>query len=161
MSYVFAIDPGTDQSAYVLWSGCAPRVEECAILPNEELNQLIRTYHWGDAPVSCAIEMVASYGMPVGREVFETVLWIGRFYESWCRRFDCDPLLVYRKDVKVHHCGTAKAKDANIAQALKDRYGKTGTRSQPGPLFGVKSHLWAALAVATYTSETVQFRKAA
>ncbi len=96
--------------------------------------------------------MIACYGMPVGAETFETCVWIGRFIEA----ANTDPALVFRKDVKMHLCHTMRAKDANIRQALLDLFpatggGKTpqvGTKKQPGPLFGVKSHAWAALAVA-------------
>jgi len=46
-----------------------------------------------------------------------------------------------------------RAKDANIRQALIDRYGPgkdkaIGQKKTPGPLYGFKSHEWAALAVA-------------
>src|SRR5690606_4735562 len=62
---------------------------------------------------------------------------------------------VYRKDVKLHLCGSPRAKDANIRQSLLDRFGPgkekaVGTKQNPGPLYGVKSHMWAALAVAVY-----------
>jgi hypothetical protein len=45
-----------------------------------------------------------------------------------------------------------KAKDANIRQALIDIYGGNdkaiGNKKTPGPLYGIKGDLWAALAVA-------------
>jgi hypothetical protein len=97
--------------------------------------------------------MVASYGMPVGREVFETCVWIGRFQQSW--RYPEAVKLVYRRDVKLHLCGNSRAKDANIRQALIDKLGPVGTKSAPGPLYGVKSHAWAAVAVAVTAYETV------
>jgi hypothetical protein len=64
--------------------------------------------------------------------------------------------LIYRRDVKLRLCGTVKAKDANVRQALIDMFPKTGggkipqigTKAQPGPLYGVASHAWAAVAVA-------------
>jgi hypothetical protein len=96
-----------------------------------------------------AVEMVASYGMPVGREVFETVLFTGRLVEradAWRHPTQ----LVYRKDVKLYLCQSARAKDANIKQALIDLLGPVGTKAQPGPLYGVKGHTWSALAVAAY-----------
>lgn len=108
----------------------------------------------GGCADALAIEMIASYGMPVGKEVFETCVWIGRFIQSWG---DSTPVkLVYRKDVKMRLCGSMKAKDANIRQALIDLFpatggGKTpqiGTKSKPGPLYGVSTHIWPALAVA-------------
>jgi hypothetical protein len=98
--------------------------------------------------------MIASYGMAVGKEVFETCVWIGRFIENW--RDPDAAKLVYRKDVKMFLCGTTKAKDANIRQALIDSYPATGggaipqigTKNAPGPLYGVSSHVWPALGVA-------------
>jgi len=47
-----------------------------------------------------------------------------------------------------------KAKDANIRQALIDKLGPVGTKKSPGPLWGVKSHIWSALAVAVTALET-------
>ncbi len=97
----------------------------------------------------CAIEMIASYGMPVGKETFETCLWIGRFIGAWEGIHGKEPALLCRKDIKMHLCGTMKAKDGNIRQALLDRWGPQGTKKAPGPTYGISSHTWAALAVAT------------
>jgi hypothetical protein len=41
-----------------------------------------------------------------------------------------------------------RAKDQNIRQALIDRLGPPGTKKNPGPTYGVTSHMWSALAVA-------------
>jgi hypothetical protein len=99
-----------------------------------------------------AIEMVASYGMPVGREVFETCVWIGRFQQAYPSPEAVK--LIYRRDVKLHLCGNSRAKDANIRQALIDKLGPVGTKAAPGPLYGVRSHAWAAVAVAVTVFDT-------
>jgi hypothetical protein len=95
--------------------------------------------------------MIASYGMAVGREVFETCVWIGRFAEIARQPVQ----LVYRRDVKLHLCHSPRAKDANVRQALIDRLGPQGTKKNPGPTYGMKSHLWAALAVGVYAMDKV------
>lgn len=145
---VLAIDPGTNDSAYVVW--CEGAIFAAGIEPNATLLEMLKFGELTTPPDIIAIEMIASYGMPVGKETFETVLWIGRFYEH-CRP---EPRLVYRRDVKMHHCGSARAKDANINQALRDKYGEKGTKANPGITYGLRSHLWAAFALATFISET-------
>jgi hypothetical protein len=154
-----AIDPGTDKSGWCLFDGS--QVGESGVMPNADL--LHSLGKMPDNGATLAIEMIASYGMAVGREVFETCVWIGRFQQAW---HSPDAVrLIYRRDVKLHLCGTAKAKDPNIRQALLDMFPRTGggktpqvgTKSQPGPLYGVSSHAWAALAVAV----TVTAREAA
>lgn len=148
---VLAIDPGTNQSAYVQWRADDSKLLLRAILPNEQLLELLA----GNEAITIkadviAIEMIASYGMAVGKEVFETCVWIGRFYE----RCNPQPRLVYRRDVKMHHCQSPRAKDSNIWQALTDKYGKPGTKREPGLMYGLRSHARAAFALATFISET-------
>lgn len=148
---VLAIDPGTTQSAWCVYDGI--RLLDCDIQPNEVLLAKLRDWDFGSCEL--AVEMVASYGLAVGKEVFETVLWIGRFIEA-ADRSGVIAEKVYRKDVKMHLCHSMKAKDANIRQAILDRFphaggGSTpqiGVKSSPGPLYGIRSHVWAALAVA-------------
>lgn len=124
------------------------------VMPNEEMLAYVQRSHWKVNGCRLAVEMIASFGMPVGREVFETCVWIGRFKQAWHAPDAVE--LVYRKDVKMHLCGTTRAKDANVRQALLDMFPRTGggktpqvgTKGQPGPLFGVSSHAWPALGVA-------------
>lgn len=148
---MIAIDPGPEQSAWVVYEG--GKVYGGRIEPNDDVLSRLEC-EWGSEDV--AVEMIASYGMAVGKEVFETCLWIGRFdYVAGCAA------LVYRKDVKMHLCGSMRAKDANIRQALIDRFGPgkdkaIGTKKAPGPLYGFKSHMWAALAVAVTYEDTMR-----
>lgn len=149
---ILAVDPGTTQSGYCAFhDGC---VVAAGVMPNEEMLQYIARSHWAINGYEIALEMIASYGMAVGKEIFETCVWIGRFQQVWHAPDSVKK--IYRKDVKLHLCGTTKAKDANVRQALLDMFpstggGKTpqiGTKALPGPLYGVSSHAWAALAVA-------------
>jgi hypothetical protein len=98
---------------------------------------------------ACVIEQVASYGMPVGSEVFETVYWSGRFAEAYgAGRVHRVP----RLQIKLHLCHDSRAKDGNIRQALVDKFGgkdkAIGKKASPGPLYGVSGDVWAALALA-------------
>ena len=138
---LLAIDPGPEESAYVTWRD--GRWWGHGKIPNGKLLELIAcpSYQFE----RCCIEMIASYGMPVGREVFETCVWIGRFMEAFgaarCSRLT-------RNEIKNHLCHSSKAKDANIRQALIDRLGSPGTKRAPGPTYGIVADEWAALAVA-------------
>lgn len=140
MRLTLAIDPGTTQSGVVLFDGA--NVVESGVHDNQAVLDIIAS---SNADV-LACEMIASYGMAVGKEVFETCVWIGRFQQAW--RDPETVRKVYRKDVKMHLCGSPRAKDPNIRQALMDLLGPPGTKKSRGPTYGVSSHAWAALAVA-------------
>ena len=149
MTIIYAIDPGNIESAWVTLRDGIP-VDHGKVVNDELLNTVRTAFVPGNL---LAIEMIASYGMPVGREVFDTCLWIGRFQEAFIARGG-EVDLVYRKDVKLFHCGSLRASDANIRAALLDRFGPgrvraVGTKGSPGPLYGIVSDQWSALAIAT------------
>ncbi|MGH7470492.1 MAG: hypothetical protein ACRENP_21310 [Longimicrobiales bacterium] len=73
---ILAIDPGPEESGLVFFD--AGVVHKSATLPNREVLDLVRNC----SGARLAIEMVASFGMAVGKEVFETVRWIGRFQQA-------------------------------------------------------------------------------
>ncbi|HEY1179868.1 MAG TPA: hypothetical protein VGF17_27245, partial [Phytomonospora sp.] len=111
MSRILAIDPGNTESGYALIDADTRRPIEIGKVPNDEivdiLIDLLAGNEAGDfepAISRLAIEMVASYGMSVGKDVFETCVWIGRYQQTadiYATNLPCD--LVYRKDVKLHH----------------------------------------------------------
>ena len=147
MTSILAIDPGSSQSAWLQFDGTRPG--GFGITANDVLVRALRT---GGLPDVVVIEKVESYGMAVGAEVFDTVLWAGRFAEAAHR---VPVVLLPRRAVKLALCGDSRAKDANIRQALIDRFGGSaavGRKAAPGPLYGISRDVWSALAIAvTYT----------
>ena len=145
---VICIDPGTTHSGVVIFDGA----DVCSCWKEYPNNDLVDSLLCVPNVGEMAIEGIASYGMAVGKTTFETVEWIGRFRQAF--GFN-NTTKIYRKDVKMFLCGSMRAKDANIRQRILDIFsaiggGKTpqiGTKSQPGPLYGVTSHSMSALAV--------------
>ena len=165
---ILAIDPGTKESGYVILDGGV--IEDKGILQNEIIRDLIKTVNHD----LLTIEMIASYGKPVGKETFVTVLWIGRFMELTKAKTK----LIERRDIKLFFCRSAAAKDPHVRQAVIDFYGgdsvalagkrcvckngqtktkvprdcekcnASGWAIKPGPLYSVVSHEWSALALA-------------
>jgi len=147
-NHLHAIDPGPSESCILRYDIDANRVHSWGLFQNEGLLQILRSEpSYGIV----AIEMIASYGMSVGKEVFETCYMIGRLMEVL--RLSSSIRRVYRQDVKLALCGSVRAKDSNIRQSLIDRLGPPGTKKAPGPTYGVSGHAWAALAVAWYAAQ--------
>jgi hypothetical protein len=149
---IFAIDPGTSESAYVVWDG--EQVRERGYLPNEVIRrQLINREVVYDL---LAIERVQFYGKG-GNELRDTIEWVGRFdADQSCR-------LIIRAQIRAHLCGTTKSGDAELRAAILDRFGgraaAVGTKKEPGPLYGISKHEWAALGVALTAWDLEQERE--
>jgi hypothetical protein len=146
---VYGVDPGPEKTGWVLWDG-KQVLDGGAETPNQEfLNRLATS----TVPIPMYVEMIASYGMAVGKETFQTCVWIGRYVEVWSI-LGFPWQFCYRLNIRTHHCHDGRAGDSNVNAALRDKYGGKGTKKNPGPMFKVSSHMWSALAVATYAMET-------
>jgi hypothetical protein len=151
---ILAIDPGNIESGYAVIEMPDFKLLEFGKVKNEELLEKLEEWFLGfdtDFTIDVtAIEMVASYGMAVGKSVFDTCVWIGRFAQ-FLNGLNVD--YIYRKDEKMCLCGSMKAKDGNIRQALIDRYAKhdfkngKGVKNNPDTFYGVSKDVWQAIAV--------------
>jgi hypothetical protein len=149
---IFAIDPGNEFSAYSILRDC--KLVDFGKIKNEDLFSHLRLrcrdhdpYKQNGENVNFAIEMVACYGMAVGKEVFETCVWIGRFDQYIRTNYFVVPERIYRTEVKMNMCHDSRAKDKNIRQAVIDRLGPQGTKKNPGATYGVSADVWQAVAV--------------
>lgn len=160
MAFILTIDPGPEQSAYLLYDPHAmayPFVAlEHEIVANMALRDKLRSSWLSQGATACVLEKIEHYGMPAGESLFTTCLWIGRFIEAWGQ--DASYVLMPRREVKRHLCQSARATDATIRAALMDLYSlpgqdAIGRKKTPGPLYGISKDVWSCLALAvTYVA---------
>lgn len=151
MTVILAIDPGSEQSAWLVYNSATAGIRSFAKVPNDDLLGQLRSSISPELDV-VVIEWTAPRGMPASAELFETMWWAGRFTEA-ARPHRVERVL--RSDVKRHLCGTTAANDTNVRAALIDRFGGVGgkeaaigRKASPGPLHGIAADVWSALAVA-------------
>lgn len=146
---ILAIDPGNEMSAFVFLSNHY-KIANKGKFANAQVLDIIKNNRGLCDTV--VIERIASYGMPVGKTVFETCEWVGRFTQvAIANRYKVD--YIYRQEEKMALCHDARAGDANIHRALIDRFAKhdfrtgKGTKSNPDTFYGFAKDEWAAMAV--------------
>lgn len=148
---ILAVDPGNIESAYVIVENDLSKVIEKGKIDNIDLLDLLlfwqEKYEWKIDYF--AIEGIQSYGMAVGKSVFETCYFIGRLIEAGKRDLELKHTMIYRMEEKKCLCHSTRAKDSNIRQALIDRFGEVGTKKNPGYFYGFKKDIWSAMSVAT------------
>lgn len=143
---ILSIDPGNIESAFCLIDKETYKPIEFGKIDNDVLLDYIEEKA---CDIDClVIEMIASYGMAVGQTVFDTCVWIGRFIQKYSDiLYVPNYAYIYRKEEKMNLCYSMKAKDSNIRQALIDRFGVVGTKSNKGWFYGFKKDIWSAYAV--------------
>lgn len=144
---IFAIDPGTEKSAYVLFSVVDEIIKGCDFVDNSWVLHELKVLHGAGHFLKVVCEDFECFGMPIGVSSIKTIRWTGRFEQACCA-MDLPFEYLKRSKIRGNICNSQNAKDSNIRQALIDRYGAPGTKKNPGRLYGVKSHIWSALAVA-------------
>lgn len=140
---VVGVDPGPSHSAICVV--CPDYSIQSAVkVPNDEAEVILRALL--DRETELVLEGIQSYGMPVGRETFETCYWIGEFRAI--AKGAAAPWTIYpRQEYVTAVCG-CRGSDSILRQALLMRFGGyKGTE----PLNALKgTDLRSAFAVAVY-----------
>lgn len=151
MSKVLGIDPGNISSAYCVLDRDTQKPIAHEKLNNEELERKLKE---GEIDFDEAVvEVVSSYGLVAGRDLFQTCMEIGRLSviieNLGFKAYGC-----YRRDVKLHLTGKAASKDVNVRAALIEMYAKhdfkngKGTKNNPDWFYKFRADEWAAAALA-------------
>lgn len=150
---VLAIDPGNVESAYCCIDADTLEPGFFGKVPNEQLLGYIHAFTYD----TLVIERISSYGMAVGRDVFETCEWVGRFTQA---ALPAKAEYVYRREEKLHICNDSKARDSNIRQALIERFARhdlkngKGSKKSPDFFYGFRADIWSAYATGLVFIET-------
>ena len=146
---ILGIDPGPEESAFVLWDTFDQKIWEKIIIPSEKVCHYIENLDYD----ALAIEDIILYGFaPAGRSTSDTLKWIGEF-RCWNRMIGKYPVhFITRPDVVKHFCHNSKAKKSNVNLMLRERFGSKGTKRNPGLMYGLDKggtgHMFDAFAVA-------------
>lgn len=165
---ILACDPGTRYSGVVLYDPATMSLLEHGKLHNRDCLEFIKSHLQSSKPIGDCIfvaEMLAGMGARVGYEVFESATWLGRFIET---AVGCGTRYALMKRVAVKAQFDNAKNDAMVREALIERFPATGggstpqigIKKQPGPLYGVKKDVWAALAVAVAYFDVITQLKA-
>ena len=147
---VIGIDPGTKLSAYVAWDG--NHIVDVATVENWRINKYLRTI---DREACVCIENIEPTGMVIGREVLETMFWIGRFFQV--ARDTVGPHRVSRlarRTVKKHLKLKITTGDKEVKAALI-----RSLEFNPIEWHNLRSHQFAALAIAVTWWNTERHRQ--
>lgn len=137
------IDPGPERSALVWFDG-----ERVTAVEPDLANDAVLTRIY-ESMANCeriAVEGFVPYGSRIGHESIRTIELIGVCVFLGAVK-------ITRKQAMLNLCGVQSAGDAQIRDALIERFGPgkaaaIGKKKTPGPLYGVSNHAWPALAVA-------------
>ena len=142
---ILAVDPGSTQSAYVVYEPKTKTIKEHAIVLNEEM--INKIYYWRgvfNGNATLVIEYMRPRGMPMSAESMDTMFELGRMAQCWTGAL----VKMDRMTVKMALCGKAFANDAKIRAALIDMFGGKQETKKGGKLYKIAGDQWSALALA-------------
>lgn len=160
MPTMLALDPGNRETGWCI----VDTITRAPVQGGKDENTLVSGIVSGGTFAVAAIEIIESYGMAVGRDVFETCEWIGRFKQLLDDR-GVPYHIVTRKEEKLNICGSPRANDTTIRHALIDRFAShdfrsgKGTKTNPDFFYGFRADQWSAYAVATTALDRAEYEK--
>jgi hypothetical protein len=156
---IIGIDAGCGHSAAVVLNvepDKLPDVLSHADLPNPEFLEWL----WNEPADLVVLECMLSNG-GASREVLDTAYWNGRYWTAAEFSGKAVAGLTRRAVLKLLF-GKEKGNDAAVTQYCAEAYGckgwrdATGTKKNPGILYGIVSHRWQALGVGLATIKALQ-----
>lgn len=160
MTYrILAIDPGSSVSGWIDWhtDSINPTKHGVGVDSNWTLLSYVNRFCQQPEATALVIEKITLY-QKADVNIHDTITWYGIFAGVAVQK-NIPVFLIPRATIRIGLLNHTKGNDSMITSYLKDRYGWSAKKkNNPCPLtFGIKSHAWQALALATFFCDTYQF----
>lgn len=153
---VFAVDPGTVESGWVVLSRDLTILQKGKSENIVLLRKILPCLGLKYPDARLVIEDMQSFGKPVGNEVFKTAQFSGRIAEAWFNLRGQEAVFQKTTLMRRYITGFSKGgKDSDVRRGIMDIYANEtgyledtaliGKKKAPGPLFGVVNDIWLAL----------------
>jgi len=107
------------------------------------------------ADTAVLIEGLSNYGQAIGDTTLRTAYTLGRCYQQFSNG-KREVVVIRRTDVRYAILGSAKGNDSILWQSILERFGGPSASKKGGPLYGIKGHSRAALALAVAYKEMLE-----
>lgn len=155
---IFAIDPGSTHSGWVIFNTDTKSVEHAGNDENQKIETLLESVARNKSVDALLVEKPQLIGQQIWEQILDTCIWVGRYWKTWIFTVGFVGIYFYSsQEVKRTLLGRMNVPnaDSELRQFLLSYYGETGTKKAPGPTYGVSKHAWRALALVA-TFEEVQ-----
>lgn len=162
---VMAIDPGCEETAFVIWDSEQKIMLNKHKLPNKELLLKLKSILEGGIVQIVGIETISSYSMAVGQTTFDSAIWTGIFKQK-IESLGYNVKLIFRQSIKMHHAlAISGVNDTVLNNILKRKYGEDNTVKRPNRIYWneevekrggskyMNGDMYAAFALATFLTE--------
>ena len=159
---ILGIDPGPEESAYAVLDYPSRKIITHGQVDSRVMGDVLgqwlteqeqRLSLLSNRPV-VAIEGMQSYGIPAGKTIYNTLLWIGRYCQVAIGRATVWPL--FRPAIRGHFLGGVKLPGLKTADA---KIRATMVQRWLGQTAGFSKDQWSALAIATMAHDLMQAGK--
>jgi len=156
---IWGIDTGTEKSGVVLWGPVTGKIALASIDDNAALEKVLLRQAGLNFEDHIAIERITAQGRQwVGNETMQAIEWQARF-ERAAQQAGLTVRMIPRHEVRAHLGNDDSAIRATLIARWGGEAKAIGTKAAPGPLYGVKSHCWQALAVAVTYYDKLELEK--
>lgn len=164
MSNVLAVDPGSSISGYVVLTDDNV-ITDKGIVDNEEMllmmNSQVADHCVVEKPGAHVMTIKATGHPYIPEHVKETLIYFGRLQAYWELLSDSGEFYAMaRRDALKYVTGKgSRVGDKEMRAGLISLYGgpdAIGLKKNPGPLYGISSHMWAALGLGVAYHDTIK-----
>lgn len=131
---IISYDCGNEETGWVVYNVNTKKLLYKNKEKNEEMFKKTEYFISNLKIKKVGLEYPSSYGMPVNQTLLDTCTIIGILIEKF-KKVGIETELIFRKTVKMHLCGSVRAKDGAVNSRVQEKFGFDHTIKKPNDFY--------------------------